>query len=871
MADVLDTLTRLLGSLKEKDGAKDANDMLRQNWNYPSLASTLPYRYFDDENGLFINANTTGFILELAPLIGANNQVITSLDEMIRKKLPRKVPLTVMMVASKCVGESIAEGLGTENWKGPLADRLNMITRAFYERAALKGFSNKRDMPLYLRHYRVFLVYARPGRVTPTSLQEVVQMRHTLQVSLDSAKMASVNVEVPEFLSILRELVNYQPSQVTRSPDDYNEHEEIHRQCFDPSIELEVKANHLRVSVDASTENRHADKVTTEDGKVHSRIINLQIAKNPRKFALWQTPDNLQNLRFPDMGIPCPFVITCCIEVDDQSSSETIATAKDINLQKQVTTAYAKLFPGTEKAAKEWQKLRQGISSGDISMCRYFYNVTLFCPDDDAEAMRCELATVNTFRKNDVELTIPRFQQMRNYLAMFPFMMQEGLWEDIKFTGASLRAKSFNATNLMPVVADNSMNRKGMLLPTYRNQLAFYDMFSEENGNTNYNIAVTGTAGAGKSFLVQGMLREVLNSGGFAWVIDLGESYKNYCAQAGGVYLDGQNLRFNPFANVTDINRSVEGICRLVMVLASPDGVLDEVSESILQNAIISAWDLKQNKARIDDIVNYLKGDELNQEYADKPTILSRMAELALLLDKYCTWGMYGEYFNSDEPSLTMDTQFAVLELLSLEKTPKLMSAILFSLILAIQEKMFHSSRSLKKLCIIDEGWRLLSGSNPHAAKFIETGYRTVRKHKGAFVTITQGILDFTQSREAEAAWNNSATKITLLQDAKAFKTYLQKNPDQFTETEKEVIRYFSKARDTGFSSLLVSIGEQGSFHRLFVDPITRAMFSTQGDDFAFMQEAQIAGATSEEAAYLLAREIYADELKELETWYQAA
>jgi conjugal transfer ATP-binding protein TraC len=160
-----------------------------------------------------------------------------------------------------------------------------------------------------------------------------------------------------------------------------------------------------------------------------------------------------------------------------------------------------------------------------------------------------------------------------------------------------------------------------------------------------------------------------------------------------------------------------------------------------------------------------------------------------------------------------------VLELLSLEDKPKLLSSILFSLILAIQEKMYHSPRDLKKVCIIDEAWRLLGGSNPHAARFIETGYRTVRRHRGAFITITQGIKDFSASKEAEAAWNNSSTKITLLQDAKAFKQYLADNPDQFSDMEKEVIRGFQPALQTGYSSLLISAGEYSSFHRLFVDP----------------------------------------------------
>jgi conjugal transfer ATP-binding protein TraC len=108
------------------------------------------------------------------------------------------------------------------------------------------------------------------------------------------------------------------------------------------------------------------------------------------------------------------------------------------------------------------------------------------------------------FRKNELEMVTIQYQQMRNWLAGFPFVMQEGMWEDLKMTGATLRAKSWNAVSLMPVVAERQLSNVGMPLPTYRNQVAFFDMFGEENGSTNFNIAVTGTSGAGKSFLTQG-------------------------------------------------------------------------------------------------------------------------------------------------------------------------------------------------------------------------------------------------------------------------------------------------------------------------------------------------------------------------------
>jgi hypothetical protein len=177
----------------------------------------------------------------------------------------------------------------------------------------------------------------------------------------------------------------------------------------------------------------------------------------------------------------------------------------------------------------------------------------------------------------------------------------------------------------------------------------------------------------------------------------MGDGYKNYCKQVGGVYLNGEDLRFNPFIGVRNIDESAEGISRLLAVLASPQNPLDDVCEAILLKAVISAYERKKNEALIDDVHAYLTSVEITREYEQKPTIIARLAELALLLDAYCTWGTYGEYFNSPKPTLDGETRFAVLELLSLEDKPKLLSAILFSLILSIQQKCTTAREASKK------------------------------------------------------------------------------------------------------------------------------------------------------------------------------
>ncbi|HDC0143984.1 TPA: TraU family protein, partial [Escherichia coli] len=145
------------------------------------------------------------------------------------------------------------------------------------------------------------------------------------------------------------------------------------------------------------------------------------------------------------------------------------------------------------------------------------------------------------------------------------------------------------------------------------------------------------------------------------------------------------------------------------------------------------SWLAKENRARIDDVVDFLKNASDSEQYAGSPTIRSRLDEMIVLLDQYTANGTYGQYFNSDEPSLRDDAKMVVLELGGLEDRPSLLVAVMFSLIIYIENRMYRTPRNLKKLNVIDEGWRLLDFKNHKVGEFIEKGYRTARRHTGAY------------------------------------------------------------------------------------------------------------------------------------------
>ncbi|EMB8480661.1 type IV secretion system protein TraC [Providencia rettgeri] len=857
----------LFTAWREPDGNKRAAEAL-ENMDYPSFCSLLPYRNYDAKSGLFINKTTIGFALECTPLVGANDKIVDALDYFLRNKLPRKIPLTFMLMGSKCISEQLGYGLKDFGWQGEQAEKFNHVTRAFYERGALVGLNNKLNLPLSLRNYRLFVCYAEEHKKADAlTLQKVNQTLSIVMESLAGASLHCEQMNDKGLLQLVREISNFRHDQIALPSSNVDPYESLNDQCAERSINLEIRPDAIHQSL------------SMEKGqKSQTRIMNYMLEKNPTQFALWQTGDNLSNLLDPASSVSCPFAITMTVYVEDLVKTQNEAKKKFITNNSRANSKYINWVPGVKRKAEEWGTLREGLDTNQIALARYSYGITLFCEDDDDKALKAEMALMNTYTTNRLKLCPPTFMQLRNYLALFPFVMQEGLWGDMVRSGGTLRAKAFNVANLLPVVADNRICQKGLPIPSYRHQLSFLDIFERGSGlgNDNFNAAVCGTSGSGKSFLMQALIRQVLDAGGWAYVLDMGDSYKELCHSLGGVYVDARDLKFNPFAGVVDIKEAAESIRDLLIVLASPSSDMDDVSKSILLNAVQDVWEgkapseRKGNKVLIDDVHDYLKA-QVDLGYFDpQSTVQNKMQEIIVSLKKYTTKGLYGEYFNSDKPALNEQVRFTVLEMGGLQNKPDLLAAVMFSMMIFIQQRMYLTARSIKKLAAIDEGWKLLDNKSSFVADFIEGGYRTARKYGGSYITISQGIDDFDgdgASTAAKAAWSNSSFKIILRQNMEAFRKYNQKNPDQFNVVERAIIEGFPAAGDAHFSAFMLRIAGRSSFHRLLTDPISRALYSTDGDDFQFRESQMAQGLSQQDALLALANRKFPQEMETLSQW----
>lgn len=783
------------------------------------LKSILPYQYCKE--GLFENNNSYGFGFELAPSSGADDSLMKALSELLKTKLPDQVAAQFMLLKHPYVGSMLDRGFDTYFKKGGVFKELAEKSLRYHAKASKSSYINQANIPATLCDYKVFVFFSSKKtsrhQSLMTSLSQSIESEFKVMglspYPIDKMRLASlVNVLITPENGFYWPNIDEKINEDNAAINQYCLKENTSLMIYDDCIELEL----------------------SDDKGVDYRplLVNCAIHKYPSQFALWQTPDLFSNIYKVQKNIACPFLITFTIMGKNQAKMATTAKTKAYDLAKSNNAIQNFINPYHKDELSDWGCVSEGLAKDEISLFETCYNLILFT--DKSNQTKHIAEALSNYRDMGFELKVAKCTQWLRFLTSLPFMPSEGLWKGLEILGETQKLSNTNVASLMPVVADFKGSPEGVLLPTYRNQVAFLDTFDDKSFPiSNYNYITCGTSGSGKSHFEQNRIINALASGEQVFIIDIGDSYKHLCQAVGGIYVDASNVTLNPFT-LFDFEGSVdiEGveienyiqIRDLLAIMASPDKPLDSVSLDYLLDAVLDAWKKKKNRACIDEVVakltNMLQDDSWD----------TRLNDLITLLKKYTKDGLYGAHFNGETPSFK-NNDLVVFELGSLENKGDLLKIVMFVMIVIIQGQFYQTSRHKRKRCVIDEGWRyLVEGDSPLTAKFIGQGFRTARKHNAGFGLLVQTLMDLMGSLQGQAIKSCAAiTHIFLQGDLQG---YLTKNPDEFNKQQIALISSFGDASKQGFASIMVQYGNGYTFHRYFCEPFLRILFSTKGNEF---------------------------------------
>jgi Type IV secretory pathway, VirB4 components len=165
---------------------------------------------------------------------------------------------------------------------------------------------------------------------------------------------------------------------------------------------------------------------------------------------------------------------------------------------------------------------------------------------------------------------------------------------------------------------------------------------------------------------------------------------------------------------------------------------------------------------------------------------------------------------------------------------------------------MYLGERNRRKVCVIDEAWDLMGGGQ--AGKFIETGYRRVRKYGGAFLTATQSVQDYYKNSAAQAAWDNSDWVFMLRQKDESIEQLKQSGRFSISAWLERLLRSI-RTRHGEYSEVYIQMPGGGAIGRLIVDSYTAKVYSTKADEVHAVNQLLEQGYTLPDAVEALVRQ----------------
>ncbi len=815
-------------------------------WTPPAmpaaLHSLLPWRAFDDSSELYVNAESVGFVLELPPFAGIDAETLGALAGTLADAAPERCTIQAIHWASPRFGAAFRAW--AEPRLGSNANSSSALARMGRRRADLLAPGGWRRLheggpPFTLSDYRAFVTACLAGGPGPAAETALGAFRRALEGTLASAGAAARRLEPDGLLSLAAELVapdiaGRNDGETERPVRRWSPRDPLHEQCIAPGRALTVTPRGLAFH-DAEGED------------VAVRVLSALAF--PEVWPGWRGNALIGDFHRDFLQPGCP-VLTCLTVTTGDAASGERAFLKAVRATQQAGTGIARYLPGLPEKARDWQTVTERLKDGE-RLVRACYMAAVYAPMDALD--EAEQAVRAIHHGQGWRVGAERYMQLPSWLACLPMASAGGLDADLERMGRMKTLLTSSAVNLAPLHGEwrgqpqNPDNPPALFLIGRRGQPAGWSPFANEAGN--YNVAVTGKSGSGKSVLMQELVTGLVGAGGEAVVIDDGRSFQHTAEALGGAFIafgkDAATL--NPFAMIDAETAAHDGDYReecfamlagVIGQMARRRGSIDDIEAALIAEAIATAWDEGGNDADLGTVRKNLDARD------DR-----RAKDMATALGPWCPGGAMGRLFaGSHTPAL--DRALTVFELAELKGRGDLQAVVLMLVVFLATQRMYHGERTRAKAIVIDEAWDLLSGEDSRA--FLEGAARRARKYRGALITGTQSVNDYYANPAARAAWENSDWVIFLAQKDESVELLKQEKRIHCDPGMERALKSLTTA-DGRYAELVLHGPDGWRVARLVLDAWSVALFSSRGPAFAAVENLKADGLSTVEAIDRLA------------------
>lgn len=385
------------------------------------------------------------------------------------------------------------------------------------------------------------------------------------------------------------------------------------------------------------------------------------------------------------------------------------------------------------------------------------------------------------FYSKGINLEVTNFRHLEFFLSNLPLENNKELLSKMYITTNAL-------ANIFPFYNTSFIDEKGVILGyTKENKLCILDIFS--NKYENSNICIFGSSGSGKSYFTKLFIIRNYFLNKRQIIFDIEGEYENLCKN-----LYGEQLFKDSYINIlqiTDKDIKEEDFLdkKIAKVVEFMTSVAKDIDSKYLKDKLYKLYGDFNITNNIDSVIIYEDNNEMFLEYQiiskDKfPTLIDLIEYIDNATQKEILIRLIDNElkFFSKETTIKLDSMLYVLNMSSLIKNT--------SVVCEIMDYILNNYiNDTETIIYVDELWKY--SKDERILEDIFNMYKTIRKRRGAIVTITQEISDFYEYKNglyANTILNNSSFKFFFkanYSDLNNIKKYLSVDYDKLLSLKK--------------------------------------------------------------------------------------
>lgn len=795
---------------------------------YP-LSKFLPHQSFDPDTQIYTTQYGKGFLFECDPLVGVEEAVVKNLHQIFQSQLPVGTCGQILLNASNKIGPMLDQYV-TERKNA--ADIFQKIARNRAEFCAKSANTSMIGEPYLLRDYKLYFSFSIDDSLG-YKIGETIDLKQKLESSLATLQVSPKTLFATDFLNLSAQILRPSASIIGENIR-WDAKKSLNEQLTDPFYLRKITS--LRV---ATAQN---------DLEIYTFRVKNYPLQAPR---IWDMAQAIGEV-FGNSRFACPFSLSLIYKVMDAADVIKGGEAQAFNAEVRARERRGK-SRSAELDSQMWRDILSNKESGERILVTNF-QIQICCRRFEASQ---HIAMLNNIFTSKMKWQLERndLMHMATLLAHIPMSQTAALFDDFQSLNLTHKMWATNCANISPIIGEMKGGTScKLMLAGRRGQIMFWDPFNNNRGN--YNVAVVGGSGAGKSVFIQEAAFASLSTGGRVWVVDVGRSYYKMSKLFNGefvVFNAESNLCLNPFsvANIDTLDSFYQFMTGFIYTMAFPGDMSQQYEgwcKATITEVIRSVWSSCQEQGRRPDMQDVIT---MLARHSDH-----RAQDMAVQLGAFGLDGHYGKYFNG-QGKLDFEGDFIVFELEEVSQDKHLQNLIFILLIHYVTEKMYLSDRSKRMSLVIDEAWDMLKGG--HGADIIESIARRARKYNGNLWTGTQGVNDYNASPAARAAWNNSYWQALLSQDKSSITKAVKDGLLEIDEFEERLMKDVHTQQGS-FSEILLR-GKSGEYAvgRFMLDPFSNAVYSTQAREFYEFNNLLDQGASTVDALTQIASKYYGE------------